>query len=175
MYVFASDNHGESWYLIDRSISPGDESKIVELTDGRWLINSRVNGEGFRFIHISSDQGKSWQSWPDSNLIDPGCNASMIRYTDVNDGFKKNRLLFANAKSSRGRVNMTVRISYDEGKTWTEGKTIHNGSSAYSSLTVLENGDIGLLYEKEEHEENNFVSFSLEWLSNGADHVVLSR
>ena len=65
---------------------------------------------------------------------------------------------------------MTVRISYDEGLTWTEGKTIYPGGSAYSSLTVLENGDIGLFFEKDDYTENVFVSFSLEWLTDGADH-----
>ncbi len=69
----------------------------------------------------------------------------------------------------KGRQNLTVRISYDEGLTWTEGKCIYPGSAAYSSLTVLENGDIGLFFEKDYYTENMFVSFSLEWLTDGED------
>ena len=64
---------------------------------------------------------------------------------------------------------MTVRVSYDEGKTWTAGKTIYAGGSAYSSLTVLENGDIGLFFEQDGHKKNPFVSFSLKWLTDGKD------
>ena len=64
---------------------------------------------------------------------------------------------------------MTVRVSYDEGLTWTEGKTIYPGASAYSSLTVLKNGDIGLFFEKDEYQENAFVSFSLQWLTDYKD------
>ncbi len=64
---------------------------------------------------------------------------------------------------------MTVRISYDEGATWTEGKTIYTGGSAYSSLTILENGEIGLFFEKDDYKENVFVRFSLDWLSDGKD------
>nr|HMQ42915.1 sialidase family protein [Mariniflexile sp.] len=64
---------------------------------------------------------------------------------------------------------MTVRISYDEGKTWSEGKTIYEGPSAYSDLTVLENGDIGLFFEQDEYTKNPFVSFSLKWLTDGKD------
>lgn len=64
---------------------------------------------------------------------------------------------------------MTVRISYDEGETWSEGKTIYAGDSAYSSMTVLQNGDIGLLFEKDDHTENVFVRFTLEWLTDGKD------
>ena len=169
LHVFGSDNHGKTWYFIDTPIQPADESKILELADGTLMINSRVNKKGLRYVHTSKDNGKTWETKPEPNLIDPGCNASIIRYTSLEDGYKKNRLLFSNAKSEKGRVNMTVRISYDEGKTWTEGKNIYQGSSAYSSLTILENGDIGLFFEQDEHTKNPFVSFSLKWLTNGKD------
>ncbi len=66
---------------------------------------------------------------------------------------------------------MTVRVSYDEGETWTKGKTIYPGGSAYSSLTVLETGDIGLIFEKDNYTENVFVSFSLPWLTDGEDKL----
>lgn len=169
LHVFGSNDHGKSWYFIDTPILSADESKIIELTDGNWMINSRVNGSGIRFVYTSTDEGKSWESKADSSLIDPGCNASIIRYTSKSDGFDKNRLLFSNAKMVKERENMTVRISYDEGLTWSEGKTIYTGESAYSSLTVLKNGDIGLFFEKDDYKENAFVSFSLDWLTEGND------
>jgi sialidase-1 len=169
LHLFASDDHGESWYLIDTPIEPGDESKIVELLDGSWMINSRANGKGLRWVHISSDEGLTWTSYPEPNLIDPGCNGSIIRYTAKRDGYDRDRLLFANAKSADKRENMTVRISYDEGRTWSEGKTIYEGGSAYSSLTILENGDIGLFFEKDDYTENVFVRFTLDWLTDGQD------
>ncbi|WP_167616033.1 sialidase family protein [Maribellus sediminis] len=173
--VFGSNDHGKTWYFIDTPITPADESKIVELEDGSWMINSRVNGKGMRYVHISTDEGKSWQTRPESQLVDPGCNGSIIRYTSVKDGDDKNRLLFSNAKMKDARMNMTVRISYDEGETWSEGKTIYAGSSAYSSLTVLDNGDIGLFFEKDEYSKNTFVSFSLEWLTDGEDGLRKSK
>ena len=169
LHLFGSDDHGKSWHLIDTALKPGNESKVVELEDGRWMVNCRANGRGIRYVHVSSDQGNTWDSRPEPELIDPGCNGSIIRYTSTIDGYQLSRLLFSNAKMKKGRENMTVRISYDEGLTWTEGKTIYPGSSAYSSLTVLENGDIGLFFEKDDYTENVFVSFSLEWLSDGED------
>jgi len=66
---------------------------------------------------------------------------------------------------------MTVRISYDEGVTWSEGKTIYTGGSAYSSLTILKKGDIGLFFEKDGHKENPFLSFTLSWLNDGKDKL----
>lgn len=169
LHLFVSDDHGNSFYLMDTPLRPGDESKVVELEDGTLLINSRVNKAGIRYAHISKDSGATWKSKPLPELIDPACNASIIRYTSKANGYKKNRLLFANAKSSEERKNMTVRVSYDEGKTWTEGKTIYQGPSAYASLTILENGDIGLFFEKDEYTQNVFTKFSLEWLTDGKD------
>ncbi|MEN8117008.1 MAG: sialidase family protein [Bacteroidota bacterium] len=170
MHVFGSSDHGENWYLIDSPVKPANESKIVELADGNWMINSRTNKKGMRYVHVSTDEGKTWQTRPEPVLVDPGCNGSIIRYTSVADGYEKNRLLFSNVSNQKRRQNLTVRISYDEGKTWTEGKTIYPGGSAYSSLTILENGEIGLVFEKDGYTENPFVSFSLEWLTDGKDN-----
>ena len=169
LFVFGSNDHGKNWYLIDNPIIPANESKIVLLADGSWMINSRISNKGIRFVHTSNDEGKTWVSKPDSSLVDPGCNAGFIRYTSVKDGDDKNRLLFSNAKMKDNRMNMTVRISYDEGKTWSIGKTIYKGSSAYSSLCILANGDIGLFFEKDNYTDNVFVRFTLEWLTDGQD------
>ena len=173
LHLFGSDDHGESWYLLDTPIMPGNESKIVELIDGTWMINSRINSKGIRFVHTSTDGGATWLSKPDSSLIDPGCNASIIRYTSIKEGADKNRLLFSNAKMKDDRINMTVRISYDEGKSWTKGKTIYNEGSAYSSMSILANGDIGLFFEKDNYQENVFVRLTLEWLTDGNDKYTI--
>ncbi len=169
LHLFGSNDHGATWYLIPTAIPIGDESKIAELADGNWQINSRVNKGGYRYIHTSTDEGKHWHSAVDTSLIDSGCNGSFIRYTSKKDGYSKNRLLFANAKSKTQRKNLTVRISYDEGKTWSKGKTIYTGAAAYVSMTILQNGDIGLVFEQDEYTKNPFLSFSLEWLTDGKD------
>lgn len=169
LHLFGSDDHGKSWFFIDTPINPADESKVMELADGTWMINSRVHHKGLRIVHTSQDEGETWETREEPQLIDPGNNASFIRYTAVEDGYDKNRILFSNTKMKQGRKNMTVRISYDEGKTWSEGKTIYPGSSAYSSMTILENGDIGLFFEKDDYTKNVFVSFSLNWLTDGED------
>ncbi len=169
LHLFGSDDDGKTWSLFDAPLKPGDESKVVELADGAWMVNSRVKKVGMRYTHTSADRGKTWTTKPEPPLQDPACNASFIRYTATAEGCDKNRLLFSNPKSAKERENMAVRVSYDEGATWTEGKTIYPGASAYSSMTVLKNGDIGLLFEKDDYTENVFVRFSLEWLTDGRD------
>ncbi|WP_232228822.1 sialidase family protein [Salegentibacter sp. T436] len=166
LHLFGSDDHGESWFLIDTPIQPADESKVIELADGRYMINARVNtGEGHRYVHISDDKGESWETRPETKLTDPGNNASIIRYTRE-DKNEKDILLFSNSNDAEKRKNLSVRISYDEGETWSEGKTIYPGSAAYSDLTVLENGDIGVFFEADGYSRNLFTSFSLEWLTD---------
>ncbi len=171
LHLFGSDDHGKTWFLLNTPIKDGNESKVIELMDGSWMINSRINQGGMRYSHISTDDGMTWKTKKEPTLADPGCNASIIRYTSVEDGHKKNRLLFSNANDKEKRQNMTIKLSYDEGKTWTKGKTIYSGSSAYSSLTVLNNGEIGLFFEKDDHKENVFVKMSLDWLTDGMDKL----
>ncbi|MFT6810543.1 MAG: sialidase-1, partial [Saprospiraceae bacterium] len=163
MHLFASDDHGSSWYLIDTPIKPANESKVIELKDASWMINSRVNDYKLRYVHISTDQGKTWNSRPDTTLVDPRCNASIIRYRPIKKG-ARSLLLFSNANSADSRTNMTVKYSQDEGQTWSSGKTIYKGASAYSTMTQLANGDIGLVFEKDDHKENVFVKFPIEFL-----------
>ena len=172
VYSFGSDDHGENWFLIDSPVKPADESKVIQLANGDYMINSRVNtGEGYRYVHISEDKGLTWETYAEHALVDPGNNASIIRFTSVKQGDDKNRLLFSNSNNAEGRKNLTVRISYDEGKTWSNGKTVYSGPAAYSSMTILENGNIGVFFEKDNYTENSFVSFPLSWLTDGEDSL----
>lgn len=165
LYLFASDNHGKNWYRIEMPIKPADESKIVEQADGSWMVNSRVNNLGYRYVHTSFDEGKTWHSKMDSALIDPGCNASILRYNSPKRSDNNNLLIFTNPKSKYSRENLSIRVSYDEGKSWTVGKTIYAGSSAYSSMTVLSNGSIGVLFERDDYHEIAFVALPLKWIT----------
>ena len=105
-------------------------------------------------------------------LPDPRCNACIIQYTAKRDGFTKDRLIFCNAASNQGRRNLAVRISNDGGATWSDGKVLDSGPSAYSEITILKDGSLGVLYEPG-YKEVRFARFTLEALTDGAD--TLSR
>jgi sialidase-1 len=67
---------------------------------------------------------------------------------------------------------MTVRCSFDETRTWTAGKLIHAGPSAYSDLVKLPEGRIGLLYEsgmKQPYERITFAVFDVRFLDSSGD------
>ena len=156
-HVFGSKDHGKSWFLIDTPLSPGDESKIVELSNGNWLVNSRVNSNDSRYSHISKDNGQTWATYKNKDLKDPGCNASLINYDEF--------LLFTNAFDSKYRKNLSLSISEDQGKTWAKNQNIYTGESAYSSMTKLKNGDIGVFFEKDNYTKNVFVRIPKSWLA----------
>ena len=164
-HVFGSNDHGKTWYIAEAPISLGDESKIVELNDGSWLVNSRVNNKGIRYSHISKNQGKSWTTRPEINLIDPGCNASLVKY-DYGNYINSDLLLLSNINNQSTREEIVIRHSLNGGETWSEPRIIYAGSAAYSSMTVLNNGEIGLLFEMDSYSKNVFTKFSLHWLMN---------
>ncbi|QZT38544.1 glycoside hydrolase [Halosquirtibacter xylanolyticus] len=171
LHVFGSKDHGDSWFLIDEPIIPGDESKIIELPNRQWMINSRVNNpRGKRFSHTSKSNGKTWSTKVEMSLNDPGCNGTILTYSSKKSGDDKNRLIFVNANSSKKRENLCARISYDNGKTWSSSKVIYAGASAYSSITKMNNGSVGVFFEKDGYKKNSFTSFTIGWLTDGGDH-----
>jgi sialidase-1 len=76
-------------------------------------------------------------------LIEPICQASLQAYHHQST----NALLFSNPASTSKRVNMTVRVSFDNGQSWPDSVLLHPAPSAYSDLVVLNNGTIGCLFE----------------------------
>ncbi|TVZ57522.1 putative secreted protein (Por secretion system target) [Flavobacteriaceae bacterium MAR_2010_105] len=167
-----STDHGETWNRsATNSYNKFDENVLVELNDGRIMINSRNHyGTGRRLVTYTSDLGTTWESYNfDSTLIDPICQGNILRYTSTLDGYDKDRILFSNPASTSGRKNGVLRISYDEGQTWAYSKLYQSGFSAYSSLTILQDGKIGLLYESDGYTKIKFKRFNLEDLTDSTD------
>lgn len=170
-HVIYSDDHGATWQRGGSVMGGCNECQVVELADGTLMLNARVhkNSQGLRGISTSRDGGATWSKLRlDPTLIEPVCQASFIRYSLASNQ-DKNRLLFSNPATKRkGRFKMTVRLSYDEGKTWPVARQLHAGPSAYSCLAVLPDGDIGCLYEGGEtkYGEIVFARFPLEWLES---------
>lgn len=173
-YVCQSDDSGQTWRLLPTPASDcGDESKLAELADGSWLISIRNPDRGYRRYAISHDRGKTWSEaaeWRD--LPDPACNGDLLRYSLQEEGATRNRLLHSIPADTARRRNVSVALSYDEGRTWPVRKSVWEGYSGYSALTRLADGAIGLLSEVADGENGYKICFTrltIGWLTDGAD------
>jgi sialidase-1 len=175
-----SDDGGRNWKLGKPApgcrvpdgkggeISLVNEVQMVELADGSVMLNSRKwGGKALRKVAVSKDGGMSWSEiGEDAGLRDPGCMASIFRYSFA-DGGGTSRLLYSGPDST-SRNNGTVYLSVDEGKTWPVRKVLFPGSFAYSVLTALPDGTIGCLFETDDANRIVFARFTLDWLTHNS-------
>lgn len=173
VYAVYSDDGGETWdygeVAPNASAGRPNEVQMVELSSGAILLNARnQGGHRCRKVALSYDGGETWSPLEDDSvLVEPECQASLLRYSGgPGAAEEQDRLLFANPASKTERSNGTVRLSYDEGRTWPVERTVYEDGYAYSCLTRLSDGTIGLLYERDGYEEISFARFNLAWLKN---------
>ena len=173
--LYSSDN-GATWNRSqNNSFINFDENTIVELNDGRIMINARNHyGNGTRLVTYTDDLGTTWENYTfDDTLVDPISQGNILRYTSTLDGYDKDRILFSNSGNSGSRKDGTMRVSYDEGQTWAHSKLYQTGFSAYSSMAILPDGKIGVLYEVDGYKTIRFRRFSIDELSDNNDTFVL--
>lgn len=168
-HVIYSDDHGQSWQMGGVIRPKMNESQIFETADGEGTLVMNMRsyfGRNRRAQAISKDGGDTWTEPEDvPDLIEPVCQASVVRFSWPEQS-QKSILLFSNPAAT-SRVNMTVKLSDDEGNTWPVSRSLYEGPSAYSSLTVLPNGDIGCLYERGKenaYETLVLARFPLVWV-----------
>lgn len=143
-HTIYSDDHGATWKIGAVQDEKTNESTVVELSDGTVLQNMRsYHGQNCRAVATSNDGGLTFGPVTlATNLVEPVCQASLFRLSN-------GTILFANPASKK-RENLSLRISNDNARTFSDPKTLHAGPSAYSCLGQLPNGEILCLYERGE-------------------------
>lgn len=168
-----SDDHGATWHRGQPIGSHMDENKVVELSDGTLMLNSRDMGySAKRIIAYSHDAGETWtDERMDPSLIDSRNNAQLIRAfpTAKADDPRAKVLLFSNAQGSSynrwDRTNGTIWMSCDDGKTWPFRKVFREQNTSYSTITVQPDGRIGLLSEDNGSSAGIYYrSFPIGWV-----------
>ena len=181
-FIYSKDR-GVTWNNAppaDPGTSPQtNESQIVELDNGNLLISMKnFNASKQRLWCVYSwdhanksiDQGAWGTLWYSQN--DPTVEGSINRYRSVRDGNPYSALLFANPDSATSRSNMSVRLSLDEGLTWPYKRGIDSRPAAYSCMTILPDGEIGLLYETGATSSISdlvFTRFPVGWITGTTD------
>ena len=72
------------------------------------------------------------------------CMASFISH-DLKDG--SSVLFFSNPRSKTKRKKLTVQMSRDDGETWSRKILLDENGGAYSSLVMVDDQTLGILYE----------------------------
>jgi sialidase-1 len=184
--VIYSDDHGRTWQhgeivCADPDPANPSETAAVQRHDGSVLLNLRHESKPrFRLVSESADGATHWSKpRPDEQLPEPVCMASIVRFTEQ-PADARNRILFANPHNPDGtqRRNLTVKLSYDEGRTWPVARSLEPGTSGYCDLAVGPDGTAYCLYERgmagRDHYHTRFLTlarFNLEWLSEGKDRL----
>ncbi len=189
-----SDDKGATWQAgeiavpcTDEWINP-NETVAIELADGSVMLNVRSESKAHRRIITTSKDGATDWTKPrfDDALLEPICMAGIVRYS-TGSGPKENRILFSNPHNleggregkpepgqSRARKNVSVKLSYDEAKTWPVNKSIEPGASMYSDIAVTHNDTILCFYGRGSKpgfagSALTVARFNLEWLTDGKD------
>jgi sialidase-1 len=156
---FYTDDHGKTFQLSECINVPGsNEAMAAVLSNDKLMMNMR-NQRGdvrARLTAISSNGGASWDTtWFDKNLPDPVCQGSILTI-----GKRENILAFCNPADTLHRNNLTLRVSFDDGKTWKKNLEIDKSPpgqemsySAYSDIIEIDKKTIGILYERNNYKE----------------------
>ena len=170
-HVIYSDDGGNRWILGGSTPEHQvNECEVAEIAGGRLLLNMRNYDKAQRTRQqaVSDDGGATWSEQRHvPELPDPICQASLRRFSWP-DADQRGVLLFANPAGSR-REHLTVRASWDEGRTWPMARLLDARPSAYCCLAVLGDRSVGILYEAGDmgpYEGLFFARFPWGWLTD---------
>ncbi|QIK11116.1 laminin G [Streptomyces sp. ID38640] len=149
------------------------EMTLLERSDGSVYVNGREQDGtdlGHRTAAVSRDGGGSFvapfRALPD--LYTPMVQGSALRLPHAGTG--RSRTLFAAPADPDRRRTMTIRSSYDEGRTWESadrGARVATDWSGYSDLVAISREVTGLMYEGgavDARDEIRFARFTEDWL-----------
>ena len=120
---------------------------------------SARQGSGFyRHLAFSNDEGQTWSHYAPGQAVSPVCCA-IERYTLRSRGDDRDRILWTGPKGP-GRSNLVIRVSYDEGQSFATERLVYPGRASYSDLDILTDGSIGILWERGETAQYQWIPFT---------------
>jgi sialidase-1 len=167
-FTIFSDDHGRTWkrgQFVPSSLADG-EGQMVELADGRILMDFRQIDGPTRWLAESTDGGETWSvPWPGIRVTPVAC--AMEYFTLRGGGGELNSILWTGPSGIDptdvdpcARWGLTVRMSYDEGRTFSRPLLIAAQNAGYSDLILLRDGTAGILWERGEPFQGTFITFT---------------
>ena len=193
-YVVYSDDFGVTWNVLGGTAavtSDADEAKVEELPNGDIVLSSRTSGG--RYYNVFNSASGSWgsattYSFGGSNstngelmlykgLVDKNGTAYNVMLQSLPTGSDRSKVAVFYKAFATNKTSWAVS---DFTSGWTKGIEVDNGASAYSTMTILPNGQVGFLYEddydtdKADGDYSNivYVPLTVEEITNNAfSHV----
>ena len=139
------------------------ESQVIEQSDGTLKYFMR-NHDPKRSVAVaySKNGGESWFDFSlDDSLPQPICQSSVIKIENSDKPY----VVFLNAADRTARKHGTVRLSEDDGETFTYSRELKEDDFCYCSLALMPDGKVGTLFEpNQECKSIVFTKFSLDWI-----------
>ena len=150
--VMYSKDRGKTWKMHNYARTNTTEAQVVEVEPGVLMLNMRDNRGGSRAVAITKDLGKSWTEHESSRkaLQEPVCMASLISVKAKDNVLNRDLLLFSNPNTTKGRHDITIKMSLNGGITWLPEHQLllDEGSNwGYTCLSMIDKETIGILYE----------------------------
>ena len=167
-----SDDHGKTWQAGTPTGTGMDENKVVELSDGSLMLNSRASdSSGFRKVARSTDGGQTWsEPASDKNLPDSVDNAQIIRaFPNAAPSDPRAKvLLLSHSPNPKpwSRDRGTISMSCDDGASWATGKVFNENFVGYTTIAVQSDGSIGLLSEDGNYGGIWYRNFTMNWVGD---------
>ena len=200
--VIYSDDFGKSWNVLgtvnDRPAPKGDEPKCEELPDGRVILSSRKSYGRYFNVFTFNNAEKTSGTWggvvasDDTKTVNNGIrfggnstNGEIMMVKAMKDGVEKN-LMLQSVPTGGGRSN--VAIFYKEindgenadpksfASNWKMGMEVSPRGSAYSTMSVLKNGNIAFFFEETPNDYCMvYTELSISEITGGAYTKVLTK
>lgn len=150
--IMYSKDGGKTWKMHNYARTNTTEAQVAEVEPGVLMLNMRDNRGGSRAVAITKDLGKTWTEHVSSRkaLQEPVCMASLISVKAKDNVLNKDLLIFSNPNTTKGRHDLTIKISLDGGVTWLPEHQLlldEGENWGYSCLTMVDKETIGILYE----------------------------
>jgi sialidase-1 len=166
VFAIFSEDHGRTWQrgqmCPGSECNDGNEDQLVELADGRILLDFRHESKSYRGLAESRDGGRTFGKPRHGVAVTPVCCA-IERWTLKSAGDDRDRILWTGPKGP-DRKNLVARISYDEGQTFSNERLIAAAPAAYSDLAILKDKSAGVLWERGDYRFITFTRLTREFL-----------
>lgn len=160
--VWISSDEGKSWTRGSEVSVQGKtgaaEPSIAELPDGRIVMSLRAN-DGHVWFSRSTDRGRTWSAAEQSELTGAASSSNVFCTSD-------GRLVLTYNSSAPERTQLSLRVSDDAGKTWSdalsiaevaqpvEGDEVYSRQVCYPSVCQLNDGALRVVWTEIEVSPN---------------------